>query len=139
VFAGRRFVLNGAIAAVVWFACILVFWAFQPLSDSVPVGIDYTLKTPARVSVSVDCNSLFDSRPRDDSPLPALKAQPPGNPPLAFQREPCVIVHDQAQIVFILDTAVFALVASGFVWFVVRKRRSSVATQLRNEASLAVM
>jgi hypothetical protein len=136
VFAGRRFILIGAIGVVVWYVCVLALWALQPLSDSVPVGVDYTLKTPVNVSVSVDCNSLFNSAPRDDSPLPELKAQPAGDPSLEHQREPCVLVQDHARIVFVLDTAVFALAMAGFAWFVMRRRRSASSSHVGTDTSL---
>jgi hypothetical protein len=124
MFAGRRFALIASAAAVVWFVCILAFWALQPLSDSVPVGVDYTLSTPANVSVEVDCNTLFDSAPRPDEPLPTLATQPAGKFPLGFQREPCVLVHDQARIVFALDTVAFAAVMGGLGFVLLRGRRS---------------
>jgi hypothetical protein len=122
MFPRRRLVIVG-VAAIVWYACILVFWAMQTLSDSVPVGVDNTLKTPASVSVSVECNTLFDSAPRDDSALPTLKVQPEGLPPLAFQREPCVYVQTQARIVFVFDTVLFLGVLGGLGWLVLRRRR----------------
>jgi hypothetical protein len=123
--AGRRFALIGTAAVVIWYVVILVVWAFQPLTDSVPVGVDYTLATPKAVSVSVDCNTLFDSTPRDDSPLPALKVQPKDDAPLGFQRTPCAVVHGHARIIFAFDTAVFAAVVAGFIWLRIRWRRGS--------------
>ena len=138
MFAGRRVALIGVGASVVWFFCVLVFWAMQPMTDSVPVGVDYTLKVPAFVSVSVDCRSLFDSASRDDVPLPALKAQPPKTPALAFQREPCAIVHQQARIVFLLDTAAFAAVAAGFAWLTLRRRRSASVGQFNSDPGLSL-
>ncbi len=47
---------------IVWYVCILFFWALQPLSDAVPVGVDYAHVPPVFVSVTVECNSLFDER-----------------------------------------------------------------------------
>lgn len=129
MFAGRRIALIGVGASVVWFLCVLLLWALQPMTDSVPVGVDYTLKVPKFVSVSVDCQGLFDSGPRDGSPLPALKVQPKGSPALAFQRDPCVVVHHQARIVFLLDSAAFAGVMVGFGWLTLRQRRSASAGQ----------
>ena len=125
MFAGRRFALIGMVATVAWYVCVVLLWAIQPLNDSVPVGVDNTL-TPAKlVSVSVDCNGLFDSAPRDGSPLPALKAQPQGKPKLAFQREPCGVVHTHARVVFAIDTAAFVGVVALFVWLAIRRRRSA--------------
>ena len=126
------------VAAVVWFGCALIFWALQPLTDSVPVGVDHTLKIPVSVSVSVDCNGLFDSAARDDSPLPVLKVQPGGSPALAFQRDPCVVVHEHARIIFAVDTAFFVAVMGCLGWFTLRGRRSSLS-QLGTDPSLVGM
>jgi hypothetical protein len=125
MFAGRRLALVGGVAAI-WYICILALWALQPLTDSVPVGIDVTLKTPAAVSVEVDCNGVFESASRDDSLLPPLKAQPEGEPALKYQRQPCDLVHHQARIVFILDTLVFVGLMGGLGWFMLRGRRIPV-------------
>jgi hypothetical protein len=125
MFAGRRFALIGMVATVAWYACVLLFWAVQPLSDTVPVGVDNTLAVPKLVSVSVDCNGLFDSAPRDAAPLPVLKAQPTGKAKLAFQREPCGVVHTHARVVFAIDTAAFVAVVGGFIWLAIRRRRSA--------------
>jgi hypothetical protein len=123
--AGRRFALLGLVASVVWFGCVLGFWALRSMTDSVPVGIDYTLTVPKAVSVKVDCQGLFDSAARDDSPLPVLKVQPTGKPPLAFQREPCAEVQQQGRLVFALDCAAFAAVVVGVGLLSVRRRRSA--------------
>jgi hypothetical protein len=136
MFAGRRFALIGTVAAVVWYVCIVV-WATQSATDSVPVGIDQTLAIPKLVSVSVKCNGLFDGTARDNSPLPALKAQPKDKPALKFQREPCDVVHNQARLLFALDTALFAGVFVCFVWFFIRKRRTLPPDQLRTDPGSA--
>lgn len=133
--AGRRFALIGTAAVVVWYVVVLVVWAFQPLTDAVPVGVDYTLKTPKPVSVTVDCNRLFDSTPRDDVPLPALTVQNVGDPPLAFQRTPCAVVHGHARLIFGLDTAVFAAVVALYVLLTIRWRRES-SNPLEPESTL---
>ena len=131
--ANRRLAMV-AVPVLVWYACVVVLWALQPLSDSVPVGFDNTLKTPANVSVSVDCNTLFDSASRDSSPLRVLKPQPAGKAPLKFQREPCVVPHREARIVFALDTLLFIAVLGCVAWFAVRMRRSSETGVQRDTA-----
>jgi hypothetical protein len=128
--SGRRFVLLAAAAAVVWYACILIFWALQPLSDAVPVGVDYTLKPPRQSSVTVDCNTLFAGSARDNSPLPAPAVQPKAVPPiapLAYAHEPCIKVHHQARILFALDTALTLAAVPCCVWLALRVGRSSEA------------
>jgi hypothetical protein len=124
MFAGRRFALVGAGAAFAWYVCILIFWALQPLADAVPVGIDYTLKQPTPVSVTVECNRLFDGAARGGA-LPALTVQPQDKPKLGYQREPCAIVHRQARMVFALDTASILVVVLVCVWLALRWRRPS--------------
>jgi hypothetical protein len=128
---GRRFVVLAAAAAVVWYVCILIFWAVQPLTDAVPVGVDYTLKPPRQSSVTVDCNTLFAGSARDNSPLPALAVQPKTIPPLApvaplaYAHEPCIKVHHQARILFVLDTALTVAGLPCCVWLALRVGRSS--------------
>lgn len=125
--AGRRFALIGTVAVVVWYVVVLAVWALQPLTDSVPVGVDYTLQTPKAVSVEVDCNTLFETSSRGDSALPALKAQAVGDPALAFQRTPCAVVHGHARVIFALNTVVFAAVVAVFLWLSIRWRRGSAS------------
>ena len=138
MFAGRRFALLATCGVVVWYACVLSFWALRPLTDSIPVGVDYTL-TPAKfVSVSVKCQSVVDSASRGDSPLPQLTVQPKGSPPLAFQREPCDLAHGQARLVLLLDTAAVAGVVIGFGWLTLRRRRSASVVQFSSDAGLTL-
>jgi hypothetical protein len=127
---GRRIAFLAAAAAVVWYACVLIFWATQPLSDSVPVGVDYNPKQPVFVSVSVSCNNVLDGAARDGSALPVLKPQPKGSPSLAYQRDPCAIVHSQARLVFALDTAVMLVVLGFAGWVVFWRPRAARAPLL---------
>ena len=112
---GRRAAILTVIASAGWYACVLTFWAMHPLSDSVPVGVDYTRKPPAAISMSVPCNTLFESASRGAVP-PALKPQPESAPPLAYQRDPCGLVHGQARIVFAFDSALMLSVMIGTWW-----------------------
>lgn len=112
-----RLVLGGI---VLWYAATLGFWAVRPLSDTVPVGVDNTLKTPASVSVHVSCHTLFRSAPRSNSPLPTLTAQPVGQPPLAYSHTPCVRTHSEARRLFAFDT-LCAIGAIALVLWLVRR------------------
>jgi hypothetical protein len=104
--------------------CTLVFWAFQPLVDHVPVGVDYNRKNPQEIAVRVECNTLFGSAARADSPLPTLPVQPtrvPPLPPLAYAYVPCSRTHREARVLFVVDTVVAVGVMSVAVWLVVRR------------------
>ena len=115
----RRILLIAAAAVAVWYIVILFSWAVRPLSDSVPVGTDYTLKQPHLVSVQVVCNSLFDSS-ASDAQLMMLKPQPADQPPLEYNREACTLVQRDARIVFALDTLGAIVVISGLLFFGLR-------------------
>ena len=121
----RRLLL--ATVAVLAYAGLLVgVWATRPLHDSIPVGMDYspTLASPPEparlLSVDVTCNALFSSSPSGDEPLPELTAQPEGFPALAFQREPCALVHRNARVLFVVN--VLAVVATLTVIGLVARR-----------------
>jgi hypothetical protein len=118
----RRFAMIGVGGVLAWYVCTVVFWAIQPFTDVVPVGVDSTLTAPHEISVAVRCNSLFRAEPRR-APLPTLKPQPDGKPPLAFAHEPCARRHWEARAVFALDTAVVVVCVSVAVWL--GKRRST--------------
>jgi hypothetical protein len=105
-----------------WYICTLVFWAFQPLTAHVPVGIDYTRQTPKEISVEVRCSTPLRAASRGPSPLPALTAQPEGKPPLAYAYDPCSRTHREARRLFVLDTAVLLGGISLAVWLAIRQR-----------------
>lgn len=117
------------VALIVHFALVVGLWAVQPLEDSIPVGIDWspTVASPPEpqrlLSQDVECNSLFDSSARPDEPLPVLPVQPQDRPDLAFQREPCELVHSQARIVFGIDVLFTAGALAALVWISRRLRR----------------
>ncbi len=133
--------LGLAAVAVVAYALILVgVWASRPLHDSVPVGTDWTptlLAPPAPqqlVSQRVTCNTLFSGDPRPDEPLPTLTDQPKGRPELAFQREPCALVHSDAQRNFAINMiAVVGLL--GVIGFAARAAKRAAAAS--NPASIS--
>lgn len=118
--SARRSVFLASAALVVWYLCVLLLWAVQPLSDAVPIGVDYSLKSPRQVSQVVECNTLFAESARDSSPLPVLNPQPADKPPLTYSREACVDVQRDARIIFALNT-VFVAVALIGVFLVVRR------------------
>jgi hypothetical protein len=124
----------GLAALVVWYGCTLLFWAVRPLHDLVPVGVDNTLAPPAAVSIRVKCNTLFSSSVRSAAPLPALNAQPPPQPALAYNHTPCERTQKEARVLFALDTVVAAGCLALLVWLALRRHpeepvaRSSLST-----------
>lgn len=123
--SGRRRAATIVFAIVALWAIGLTVWAVRPLSDSVPVGIDHNLAPPREVSQDVDCNSLFSSSARPDEPLPALPVQPALQPPvqpLAYQRTPCALVHDQARVLFAINVVMALAAAIGGVALLTRRR-----------------
>ncbi|CAB4869408.1 unannotated protein [freshwater metagenome] len=110
----RRLLFSTAGVVVAWFLCVLFFWALRPLHDVVPVGIS---ADGVHVSQSVTCNTLFQGSARDNTPLPTIVK------PLAYPRQPCELVHTQAQQVFVVDVLGALLVLGGLAFVVVRARR----------------
>jgi len=121
---GRRTIPLIVAAVTAWFAITLVVWAIRPLSDTVPIGVDYSLPARKRVTSTVQCNTLFESPVRDAAPPPSFNPQPGNAPPLAYQRNPCELVHRQAQGLFYANVAVLLLVWIGAGWFFLRGRRA---------------
>ncbi len=111
-----------SIALAVWALAVAV-WAVRPQTDWVPVGVDYTQAPPRPVSAEVGCNSLFDARPRDPGPLPELTPQPATAPALAFQREPCELVHGNARLVLGIDIAFVGLAAGAAAALMAYRKR----------------
>ena len=111
----------GGLILTAWFVVVAI-WAVRPQTDAIPVGTDFTLSPPRLVSVEVQCNSLFDSTPRPDEPLPTLNPQVAPNPQLAFQRTPCELVHSNARIVLAIDVAFYLLVLGAGVAVLARRR-----------------
>ena len=122
----RRPILIAAVALVGWYVIVLLLWAVQPLSDSIPVGLDRspTMLVPPKaekqISKTVECNSLFASSARDPGPLPTLPKQPAVYAPLEYPRAACAAVQRDARIVFGLNT-LFVLV--GLAGLVIADRR----------------
>ncbi len=112
--------LFAAAGLVAWYLCVLLLWAVQPLSDSVPIGIDLSLKEPKQVSQTVDCNSLFASSARDSGPLPALNAQPIDADPLTYSRTACTAAQRDARIIFGLNT-VFVVCTLAAMAYIARR------------------
>ncbi len=124
----RRLVLGTAAGIFVWFLCVLFFWALRPLHDAIPVGID---KKGIWTSQAVECNSLFHSDARDDSPLPTVSK------PLAYTREACTLVHTQARQVFVFDIFVTMLVLGAAGFSMLRSRRLDRTPTVHDSAVIA--
>lgn len=124
---GRKLVLVAA-AVLFYFVVLIMVWAVRPLDDSVPVGTDWapTIAVPPEpqrlVSQPVDCNTLFDDHPRS-TPLPQLTPQPADRAALAFQREPCELVHANARRLLAINTVVVIVALAVLTWLAMRTRR----------------
>jgi hypothetical protein len=121
-----------AFAVVGLYGLLIGGWAFRSMSDSVPVGMDWspTVASPPRgqqaVSQRVSCNNLFASS-AVDGPLPTLTPQPKDRPALAFQRPPCQLVQHDAIWVLTLDTIFAAMILAAIALLLARRRQPSVA------------
>ena len=116
----RRPVIIAAVALIGWYVVIVLAWAIQPLSDSIPIGVDHSSKKnePAgkQISQEVDCNTLFAGSARDAGPLPTLPVQLKGYDALQYPpRAACSAVQRDARIVFGLDTLFLIAGLSGLI------------------------
>jgi hypothetical protein len=121
----RRPVILAAVVLIGWYVVVVLLWAVQPLTDSIPIGVDHSVAKyePAgrQISKTVDCNTLFSGSARDAGPLPQLPQQPKGYAALRYPpRAACSAVQRDARVVFGLDT-VFVLVALGGLYAVNRR------------------
>ena len=122
-----------ATLVVLIFALAVGIWATRPLHESLHVGTDWTptLLVPPQAEeeahVEVECNSLLESSPRSDAPLPELTPQPADKPPLAYPREPCVFAHGDARRAFAIDVLV-VVVALGALAYLRRRSHRTHAT-----------
>lgn len=114
-----------------WFGSI-VLWASQVFVDEVPVGTDYTLDPPARVSVDVECHPPLSSTAGSSEPLPALPVQPDGQPPLAYTREPCAAQRDSVRKALVIDAVVLVGVIAGVI--VVSRRQRAAPERVTSAA-----
>ena len=126
---GRRYLIGTMFTLVAWYVCVLFLWALQPLSDSIPVGIE--AKTGRAISQTVDCNTLFSGSARSADPLPTLVK------PFAYPRAACSLVHDQARTLFILNTvAILAALLIAVALAVRLSRRGPEPALAKSVASL---
>lgn len=141
----RRSLLSAAVGLIAWYLAVLLLWAVQPLSDAVPIGIDWSPtvldppKAAKQVSQTVQCNNLFAGSARNSSPLPTLNPQPPKKPELTYSRGACSAVQRDARIVFALNTMFVMVAIAGLVVISRRLGRPppGPAAQLRSTVSLA--
>jgi hypothetical protein len=125
--SGRRSIIIAACGLLAWYAITLGFWALRPLSDSVPAGMDRRTPNAVAYSQKVSCNNLFTSAARSGD-VPTLPDQPAGVNKLGYQRTPCTSVHNEARVLFILNTIfVIAAFAIGG-WLLMRHRRTAEPT-----------
>ena len=116
-----RILIGVGVALVAWFAFITIRWAMQPLDDTMAVGLNANKEMVYR---HVGCGSLFDSDALGGKAAPALETPAGLKPQWAFPRSPCVLVQDQARILFGIDVATFALGVAALTVVVLRTRRS---------------
>lgn len=115
-----RILLGVGVALVAWFAFVTIRWAVQPLDDTMAVGLNAKSEMVYR---HVNCGSLFDSDALGGKAAPALETPEGVKPAWAFPRSPCVLVRDQARILFGIDVATFALGIAALAAVVIRTRR----------------
>ncbi len=132
----------GVAAVFGLYGLLIAGWASRPMSDTVPVGIDWipTIANPPRpqqmVSQKVACKSLFSASAVAGA-LPALIAQPTNRPPLRYQRPPCELVRQDARKVLVVDTLVAAGIIAGLVAFKSRLRRTATPATTPTAVNLA--
>ena len=121
-----------AVALMLYFVLLMAVWASRPLHDSVPVGVDWTPTTaappkPEQVTDQVvRCNTLFASQARAEG-LPTLRPQPKGRPALAYQHDPCKLVHSQARLLFVIQSGALIGSTALLVFLAMRSRQSRLA------------
>lgn len=115
-----RILLGVGVTLVAWFAFVTIRWAVQPLDDTMAVGLNADKELVYR---HVNCGSLFDGDALGGKAAPTLVTPAGVKPAWAYPRSPCVLVHDQARILFGIDIATFALGVAALTAVVVRTRR----------------
>jgi hypothetical protein len=88
-------------ALLVWIALVLV-WAMQPISDTVPTGIVKGVETTREVQ----CHSPLSGDTEPDGPVPTLSR------PRAYERTPCETPIENGRTIFWVDVV---LVVVGLV------------------------
>ncbi|HQZ35511.1 MAG TPA: hypothetical protein PK020_13885 [Ilumatobacteraceae bacterium] len=117
-----RILLYVSLSLALWFA-LTVRWATQPLSDAIPVG----KYADGRVAVeNVKCGTVFDSDAIGGNPVPEVVTPADVTSPWALPRTPCLLVHDQAQVLFGLNVVVFLLAAAAVGVVATRTRRPPI-------------
>ena len=102
--------------ALVWLLVLTVAWAARPLSDTIVVGVD---EDGRRITVDVECNTLFDADPVDGAALAVIDAV---DPAIAAQA-PCESVHSQARLLALINVALVIAVIAGALVVAARRRR----------------
>jgi hypothetical protein len=117
-----RILLWVSLGLAAWFA-VTIYWATQPLTDSVPVGLD---KDGKAAVLEVQCNNLFDATAVDASAVPEVVTPVGVEHPWEMTREPCTLVHDQAQVLFGINVVVFLLSVGGTTFVATRTRQPAI-------------
>lgn len=117
-----RILLYVSLGLVAWFALTLR-WATQPLSDAVPVGKDAFGKV---IVENVECGTVFDSAAMGGNAIPTVVTPPKIQPEWALTRVPCTLVHDQAQVLFVMNVVMFVLCLAAIGIVATRTRRPPI-------------
>ena len=129
--------LYAALALVAWVLVLVFGWALQPIEDTVPVVVDPTSELAAVLAENpaltpddapraqlVECNTLFDTAPRDLSePLPELRTD------YVYDRTPCESPHAGARLAAVVNALAVVVMVAGWVWIARRTQPDPVAAE----------
>jgi len=110
-----------ALAGVLAWTVVVLFWASRPLTDHVPTGTHneqgaYVANTP-ETSVAVTCPAPWSTGSAAGA-VPTLPQDQ--NNDQYLKRDPCTEIHRQAQLLFIFDLVVSVVAVGLLGWMVVR-------------------
>jgi len=114
---GKRGAIVALLVLGAWYVSVIL-WAMNPQVDHVPTGVVDGKQT----TQAVTCESPLSSDAGPSNPLPELADG------RAYERPACQTVHDNAQRLLFLDTAVIAIGGGCFVIWRLRKTRRATGS-----------